>query len=125
MAPPPWQALNCSFCPPSTVRLPVLCLPLWPCSSYSLLGVSGFRPAHSLGISTCFKWKKTLLNIGVAYPGGWCLNAWLLWLASDTLKMLGGFVYDIGDGCYSWFAFYAAFIFILVGMMIRIQATLS
>lgn len=90
MAPPPWQALNCSFCPPSTVRLPVLCLPLWPCSSYSLLGVSGFHPAHSLGISRCFKWKKTQLNIGIAYPGGWCLNAWLLLLASDTLKMLGG-----------------------------------
>lgn len=68
-----------------------------------------------------------MANVGITYPGSRSLHAWLLWLIADALKKLP-FVFlfiRFGGGCYYSFASYPAFMFILVGMVIRIQPSLS
>lgn len=89
------------------------------------LGVLVSCPAHTqfrnllmLGV------KKAVSNVGhlsrILVP-----QIWLLWLISDALKKLLFVCQFIHSGCCCCFAFYPAFIFILVGMVIMIQTTLS
>ena len=79
MAPPLWQVLNCSFCLPSAISLPILCLPLQPSYSYFLLGGFASCPAYTQFTNQqMFSVEKTVLNVGITYAGSWPLNACLL-----------------------------------------------